>query len=104
MANFAARGWLSRNLDRRGVWSVGAARGNRLEERQELIARPHHETVVRDADDVGERSAWQHEADGYAAGTNAGIVVPIGGHSRRIGESDDDRHRRPTEMRRLAQR
>src|SRR3954454_5251908 len=102
MANFAARGWLSRNLDRRGVGSVAAARGNRLEERQELIARPHHEAVVRDADDISERSAWQHEADGYPARTNAGIVVRIGGHSRRIGESDHDRHRRPSELRRLA--
>ncbi len=85
-------------LNRRGMRSVGAAGCNRLEERQELLACPHHKSVMGDADDVGEAAAGQVEADGHPAGPGPGIIVRVDGHSGSVGEAHRHWNRRPIEV------
>src|SRR6185503_4495059 len=80
------------------MWSVGPARRNRLEERQEVLACPHHESVMRNADDIGEAAPGQLETDGHPAGTRPRVVIRVDGHSRSVGEADRDRNHRPTEV------
>src|SRR6185503_1633879 len=85
-------------LDGRGMRSVGTARRNGLEERQEVLACPHHESVMRDADDVGEAATGQLETDSYTPGPGPWVVVGVGGHAGSVGEAHRHRNRRPTEV------